>query len=65
MSKRFRTFKCFSNNLKVFLMNRGLEYVGVALDPITDKTFWLFIKDDKLDESLSIWSNNKSSGRRL
>lgn len=65
MSKRIRTFKCFSNNLKVFLMSRGLEYVGVALDPITDKTFWLFIRDDKLDELLSIWTNNKSGGRRL
>ena len=61
MSKKIRTFKCFSNNLKVFLMNRGLEYVGVALDPISDKTFWLFIEDDDFDKALNEWYNRRKS----
>ena len=53
--KRFKCYKCFSNNLKEFLMSRGLEYLTIAIDPKTEKTFWMFLKTEELDLALTEW----------
>lgn len=55
----YKGYKCFSVPLKNFLMNKGLEYVAVALDPKTKDTFWLFLRCDELDKALTEWSANK------
>lgn len=59
MDKKIRCYKCFSNNLKEFLMQEGNEYITIAIDPKTNKTFWMFIKDDRLDSSLTKWTERK------
>lgn len=58
-NKQFKCYKCFSNNLKEFLMSEGNEYITVALDPKSNKTFWMFLKDDNLDKALTKWSERK------
>lgn len=59
--RKFKCYKCFSNNLKEFLMGRGLEYITIALDPKSHKTFWMFLRCDELDKALTEWSEGKPS----
>lgn len=59
MGKRIKCYKCYSNNLKEFLMKEGHEYITIAIDPKRNKTFWLFVKDDGLDISLTKWTEGK------
>lgn len=59
--KKVKCYKCFSNNLKEFLMSRGLEYITIAIDPKTNKTFWMFLKTNELDLALTEWSSSKPS----
>lgn len=55
MSK-VKIYRCYSNNLKEFLMSKGLEYVEIAKDCRTDKTFWMFLKCEDLDIALTEWT---------
>jgi len=58
---KYKGYKCFSVPQKDFLMSRGLEYITVALDPKTKDTFWLFLRNDSLDASLTQWQLNRPS----
>jgi hypothetical protein len=42
-------FKCKSVKLKKFLMQNGLRYTWVDVDPIDNMTYWIFDKDDKFN----------------
>jgi hypothetical protein len=59
MNKEFKGYKCFSVPQKEFLLSRGLEYITIAKDPKSLDTFWLFLRNDLLDKSLTEWSNTK------
>lgn len=61
MENRVKIYRCYSNNLKEFLMLKGLEYVDIAKDHKTDKTFWMFLKCEDLDRALTEWSNSRPS----
>jgi len=58
---KYKGYKCFSVPQKDFLMSKGLEYITVALDPKTKDTFWLFLRNDSLDASLTQWQLNRPS----
>ncbi len=47
---------CYSLNLRNFLYEHGLKYELAALNPNSQKLFWVYIKNDKLDKLLSEWS---------
>lgn len=47
---------CYSINLRNFLYKNGLRYKLAALNPNSHKLFWVYVKDQKLDELLSKWS---------
>lgn len=48
--KEYKVYKCYSNKLKWFLLDRGMEYVDISED---DKgVYWLFIRSEKLHELL-------------
>ena len=49
---------CYSEKQKKFLMKNGLRFAvrGKSID--TDKLFWVFMRDEKLDKLLTIWRNN-------
>lgn len=55
---RLNLFKCFSVPLMKNLLNRGLRYELIAIDPSSGKKFWLFNKDSRLNKALEDWSNN-------
>lgn len=59
MGKRIECYKCYSNNLKEFLMKEGNEYIAIAMDIKRNKTFWLFVKDKDLDIALTKWTDGK------
>ncbi len=50
---------CYSLNLRNFLYKNGLRYKLAALNPNSQELFWVYIKDKKLDELLTEWSNKK------
>ena len=47
---------CYSLNLRNFLYNNGLRYKLCALNPNSEKRFWVYIKDEKLNTLLNEWS---------
>ena len=51
-------YRCYSNNLKEFLMTNGLRYLLVAKDIKTDKTFWAFEKTEKFETLMKQWEVN-------
>lgn len=50
---------CYSLNLHNFLYKNGLRYKLAALNPNSNELFWVYIKDEKLDELLTNWSSAK------
>ena len=47
---------CYSLNLRNYLYNNGLRYEISALNPNSQKMFWVYIKTKQLDELLTKWS---------
>ena len=50
---------CYSLPLRNFLYINGLRYKLAALNPNNKKLFWVYTKNEKLDELLDRWSANK------
>ena len=44
-----KLYCCYSLNLRNFLYQNGLRYELAAKNPNSDKLFWVYIKDKKLD----------------
>ena len=53
-----KIFVCYSVPLMKFLTNDGIRYDVVGLNPDNKRTFWGFVKDDKLNEKLSQWKES-------
>lgn len=47
---------CYSLPLRNFLYENGLRYKLVALNPNSKKLFWVYIKNEKLNDLLNKWS---------
>lgn len=54
-----RMFYCYSPNLKKFLLENGCKYLHIGINQRTNKNFWLFEGDEKLNELLKKWRENK------
>ena len=54
--KTDRLYCCYSLNLRNYLYSNGLAYELAALNPNSQKLFWIYIKTKKLDELLTRWS---------
>ena len=50
---------CYSINLRNYLKENGLRYKLAALNPNSKQLFWVYVKDQKLDELLNKWSAKK------
>lgn len=57
--KMSKLYCCYSLNLRNFLYQNGLKYELAAKNPNSDKLFWVYIKDAKLDELLNEWTNSE------
>ena len=59
--KDIELYCCYSLNLREFLYDNGVRYKIAALNPISKSLFWVYVKNQKLDELLTEWSENKQS----
>lgn len=49
---------CYSLPLRDFLKSNGLRYKLAALNPNSKNLFWVYVKDEKLNNLLNEWSTN-------
>lgn len=56
MAKDKPLYLCYSIPLKQYLLDKGFNYEFVALNPKTNKTFWVFIKNEQFNKALTEWS---------
>ena len=54
-----KKYKCYSPNLKKFLLDKGFKYLWVDVSKSSGKTFWMFELTDELSQVLTEWTNNK------
>ena len=47
---------CYSLPLRNYLRDNGLRYKLCALNPNRNKVLWVYVNDEKLDNSLNEWS---------
>ena len=52
-------YYCYSLPLRNYLSENGLRYKLAALNPNSQKLFWVYVKDEKLNDLLNKWSANK------
>lgn len=57
--RKSKLFCCFSVPLKNFLKSNNLDYELCALNKESSKTMWIYLRDEKLDNLLTEWANNK------
>ena len=50
---------CYSLNQRKFLQENGMKYKCCALNPNSKERFWIFIKDEILNNLLTKWSLRK------
>jgi len=50
-----RYYRCYSDSIKKFVMERGCKYILIAKDCVTDKMFWLFEKTEQFNNALCEW----------
>ena len=51
---------CYSLPLREFLYENGLRYKLAALNPNSQKLFWVYVKNEKLNKRTSIWGRAKN-----
>lgn len=54
-----KLYCCYSINLRDFLYKNGIKYELCALNPNTQNMFWVYIRNERLNELLSQWSAAK------
>lgn len=54
-----KLYCCYSLNLRNYLYTHGLKYEVAALNPNSQKMFWIYVKTTKLDELLTEWSTKE------
>lgn len=59
MEKMNEFFYCYSPNLHEFLRANGQRYICAGLNENTMRKFWQYRRDEKLDELLRQWRENK------
>lgn len=53
-------YTCYSPKMMKWLTNvKDFRYELVALNPNSQKTFWVFIRDEKFNKALEDWSRRK------
>lgn len=52
-------YTCYSLNLRNYLYQNGVKYKLAAKNPNSDKLFWIYIKNAKLDELLTKWATKE------
>lgn len=59
MNENVQLYTCYSLNLRNYLYDNGIKYKLAARNPNSNKLFWVYVKDKKLDELLTKWATKK------
>lgn len=51
-----KLYCCYSINLRNFLYNNGIKYELCALNPNSKTMFWVYIRNEQLDNALEKWA---------
>ena len=54
-----RYYYCYSYPLKAFIMDNGERYVLKAIHSKSQKLYWVFERNEKLDKLLTEWQSRK------
>lgn len=57
--KNINLYCCYSLPLRNYLRDNGMKYELAALNPNSKQLFWIYVKNEKLNELLNGWSKNK------
>lgn len=58
-NNKVELYTCYSLNLRNYLYENGIKYKLAAKNPNSNKLFWIYVKDEKLDELLTKWSTKE------
>lgn len=58
-SNEVELYTCYSLNLRNYLYTNGVKYKLAAKNPNSDKLFWVYVKDQKLDQLLTKWTTKE------
>jgi len=47
---------CYSINLLRFIRDNNIENIAKGINPKTNRTYWMFLRNNKLDTILNQWS---------
>lgn len=56
--KNSKLYCCYSVPLRNFLSENGVRYEISAKNPNSDIYFWVYIRTEKLNKLLSLWSHS-------
>lgn len=59
MNNDVELYTCYSLNLRNYFYDNGLKYKLAARNPNSNKLFWVYIKDAKLNELLTKWATKE------
>ena len=59
MTNDVELYACYSLNLRNYLYDNGIKYKLAARNPNSNKLFWVYVKNKKLDELLTKWAIEK------
>lgn len=59
MNEDVQLYTCYSLNLRNYLYDNGLKYKLAARNPNSNKLFWVYVKNKRLDELLMKWAEKE------
>ena len=63
MEDDIRLFFCYSVELRNYLYEQGIKYRVAAVNPNSQKMFWMYFKNDKLDKALTAYHLSKPADK--
>ena len=59
MAKYTPLYCCYSLEQRKFLTNHNIRYEVIGLNPNNQQMFWVYIRNEKLNEVLNLWTARK------
>ena len=59
MNKDINFFFCYSNKVATFLNSMNIRYITVAIEPITGRTFTLYLQTEELTQALKDYKKSR------
>ena len=57
---RIGNYNCFSYKQREYLFKNGLKEIHEMVHSETGRTFWVYLRNEQLDELLNNWTNRSN-----